>query len=63
MSTFAIIPAKGRSTRLPGEDIKNLAGVPLVERTVNTLLASQQFDQVWVSTDSMDIADLLPNKS
>lgn len=58
MSTFAIIPAKSRSTRLPGKNILPIAGVPMVCRVIENLVNSQIFDQIWVSTDSEKTAEL-----
>lgn len=58
MSRFAIIPAKSRSTRLPGKNMLELDGIPMVKRVVNTVLSSELFDEVWVSTDSEEIKKL-----
>lgn len=59
MSSYAIVPAKSRSTRLPGKNIKKIAGIPMVCRVVNTLIESALFDEVWVSTDCEDIGDVI----
>ena len=58
MSCFAIIPAKSRSTRLPGKNMLPLAGVPMVQRVLETVLSTGIFDEVWVSTDCIEIANI-----
>lgn len=58
MKCFAIVPAKSRSTRLPGKNIKELAGIPMVVRVIDNLKKSKLFDQIWVSTDCEDIASI-----
>ena len=55
---IAIIPARGGSKRLPGKNIKLLAGKPLICWTIDAALQSQLFDLVLVSTDSPDIAQV-----
>lgn len=55
---IAIIPARGGSKRLPGKNIKNLAGKPMIAWTIEAALDSGVFDHVFVSTDSEDIADI-----
>lgn len=54
---IAIIPARGGSKRLPGKNIKPLAGKPLINWTTQAALGSGVFDMVIVSTDSQLIAD------
>ncbi|MGL4269053.1 MAG: cytidylyltransferase domain-containing protein [Plesiomonas sp.] len=56
--SIAIIPARGGSKRLPGKNIKLLAGKPLICWTIQAALASDEFDMVIVSTDSQEIADV-----
>ena len=56
MKKFALIPAKSRSTRLPGKNIKEIGGVPMVVRVIKNLKDSELFDEIWVSTDGEDIA-------
>ncbi|MEL6090286.1 cytidylyltransferase domain-containing protein [Plesiomonas shigelloides] len=54
---IAIIPARGGSKRLPGKNIKPLAGKPLINWTTQAAISSGVFDMVIVSTDSQSIAD------
>jgi N-acylneuraminate cytidylyltransferase len=54
--TIAIIPARGGSRRIPGKNIRLLAGKPLIVYTIEAAIASRLFHGVVVSTDSEDIA-------
>src|SRR5690606_38610780 len=58
MMKIAIIPARGGSKRLPGKNIKNLCGRPLIEWTIDAALKSELFDRIIVSTDSEQIRDI-----
>lgn len=53
---FALIPARGGSTRLPGKNIKLLNGKPLIAYSIEEARKSQYIDRVIVSTDSEEIA-------
>jgi CMP-N-acetylneuraminic acid synthetase len=55
---LAIIPARGGSKRLPGKNIKNLRGKPLIQWTINAALNCGFIDEVVVSTDDEQIATL-----
>jgi CMP-N-acetylneuraminic acid synthetase len=55
-SRLCIIPAKARSARLPGKNLVDVGGRPLVVRTVNVAITSNMFDAIVVSTDHEDIA-------
>lgn len=55
---IAIIPARGGSKRLPGKNIKLLAGKPMIAWTIEAALESGVFDHVFVSTDSEEIANV-----
>jgi len=54
----AIIPARGGSKRIPRKNIKPFLGVPLLQRTLATLLDAGLFDRIVVSTDDSEIAAL-----
>ena len=58
MSAIAIIPARGGSTRLPGKNKRDFEGAPIIGRSIITALASGLFDQVFVSTDDPEIAEI-----
>lgn len=53
---LAIIPARGGSKGLPGKNIKPLLGKPLIGWTIEQAQASQYIDEIYVSTDSEEIA-------
>lgn len=55
---LAVVPARGGSKRIPRKNIKPFHGVPLLARTIATLLDSGQFGHVLVSTDDDEIADI-----
>ena len=55
---LAIIPARGGSKGLPGKNIKPLLGKPLIGWTIEQALASEYIDEIFVSTDSREIADV-----
>ena len=58
---IGIIPARGGSKGLPGKNIKELCGKPLIAWSIETGLASQYIDEVMVTTDSQEIADIASN--
>lgn len=53
---LAIIPARGGSKGLPGKNIKEIAGLPLIAWTIKNAKASDIIDNVIVSTDCEEIA-------
>lgn len=53
---IAIIPARGGSKRLPGKNIKNFFGKPIISYVINSAINSKCFDEVMVSTDDEKIA-------
>ena len=57
-SFLAIIPARGGSKGLPGKNIKPICGKPLIAWTIEAGLGSRYIDEVMVTTDSEDIADV-----
>ncbi|MFU9047315.1 cytidylyltransferase domain-containing protein [Acinetobacter tibetensis] len=58
MRNFAFIFARGGSKGLPGKNIKPLAGKPLLQYSIDTALASDLIEQVFVSTDDQTIAQV-----
>jgi pseudaminic acid cytidylyltransferase len=58
MRTLAIIPARGGSKRIPRKNIKNFLGVPIIHYSLKAANHSNLFDEVMVSTDDDEIADL-----
>ena len=58
MNSVAIIPARGGSKRIPRKNLLPFDGVPMIVRSIHTALDSGLFEQVVVSTDDADIAEL-----
>lgn len=58
MKSIAIIPARGGSKRIPNKNIKEFLGKPILAYVIETVMASKLFDEVMVSTDSKEIADV-----
>src|SRR5690242_16704474 len=55
---LGLIPAKAGSVRLPGKNIRCLAGKTLLERAVISARKSGVCDRVFVSTESEEVADI-----
>lgn len=55
---LAIIPARGGSKGLPGKNIKNLNGKPLIAYSIEAAIEANIFDKIIVSTDSEEIAKI-----
>lgn len=58
MSSIAIITARGGSKRIPGKNIKEFLGKPIICYSIEAALSSGIFDEVIVSTDDEQIADI-----
>lgn len=62
MSSIAIIPARCGSKGLPDKNIINLKGKPVMAYTIEAALLSECFsDNVFVSTDSEEYAEIAKN--
>ena len=55
---IAIIPARGGSKRIPGKNIKEFAGKPLIAYSIDAAKASGLFDKIIISTDSEEVAEV-----
>jgi pseudaminic acid cytidylyltransferase len=55
---IAIIPARGGSKRIPGKNIRLLAGKSMIAYTIQAACASGLFERVVVTTDSQEIAKI-----
>src|SRR5690554_5409949 len=55
---LAVIPARGGSKRIPRKNIKPFCGKPMIAWSIEAALQSDCFDQVIVSTDDAEIADV-----
>ena len=58
MKVVAFVPAKGSSERIENKNAKLLDGRPLVVHMLDTLLKCQRIDEVYLDTESDDIAAL-----
>lgn len=58
MTSIAIIPARGGSTRIPGKNWKEFHGRPIIEYSIETAQKSGLFDQIVVSTHREEIANV-----
>lgn len=57
-SAVAIITARGGSKRIPHKNIRDFLGKPILAYSIEAALASGLFDEVMVSTDSLEIAKI-----
>lgn len=58
MSILALIPARGGSKRIPRKNIKEFCGKPIITYSIEAALESKIFDEVMVSTDDQEIAEV-----
>ena len=56
--SIAIIIARGGSKRIPRKNIKEFLGKPIIEYSIKAALESGVFDEVMVSTDDEEIANI-----
>lgn len=61
MKLLVIIPARGGSKGIPKKNIRMMNGKPLISYAIQTALASSHSPDVYVSTDSDEIADVSSN--
>jgi CMP-N,N'-diacetyllegionaminic acid synthase len=54
---IAFVPARSGSERVPGKNIRPLAGHPLLAYAIETARQSGVFERIVLSTDSKEIAD------
>lgn len=57
-TNLAIITARGGSKRIPRKNIKLFLGKPIIQYSIEAAINSDCFDEVMVSTDDQEIADL-----
>lgn len=56
MKSIAIIPARSGSVRVPNKNIRMFHGKPIIAYSIKAAQDSGLFDDIVVSTDSMEIA-------
>ncbi len=57
-TVLAIIPARGGSKRLPGKNVRDLSGKPLIAWTIEAARSSRIIDRVILSSDSPAIMEV-----
>lgn len=55
---LAVIPARGGSKRIPRKNIKDFCGKPIMVFSIDAALKTDLFDEVMVSTDDEEIAEI-----
>ncbi|MBE5822992.1 MAG: pseudaminic acid cytidylyltransferase [Butyrivibrio sp.] len=58
MKTLAMITARGGSKRIPRKNIKEFNGKPIMAYSIEAAIQSGAFDEVMVSTDDEEIAEI-----
>ena len=61
MPTLAIVTARGGSKRIPRKNIRPFCGTPILGYPIRAALAAGCFDDVMVSTDDREIAEVARN--
>ena len=52
MKLIALVPMRHHSQRVPGKNYRDLAGKPLYQHIIETLLAVPEINEIVVDTDS-----------
>jgi pseudaminic acid cytidylyltransferase len=58
VASVAIIPARGGSKRIPRKNVRPFHGKPVIAWSIEAAQSSGLFDEVMVSTDDAEIADV-----
>ena len=58
MKALALITARGGSKRIPRKNIKDFNGKPIIAYSIEAALGAGVFDEVMVSTDDEEIAEI-----
>ena len=58
LNKIAVITARGGSKRIPKKNIKNFCGEPIIAYAIRAAQKSEIFDEVMVSTDNEEIAEI-----
>ncbi len=61
MAKYIIIPARLKSTRLPGKMLLDIAGKPMIQRVYEQAIKVKGFDGVVIATDAQEIYDVVAN--
>lgn len=55
---IAVIPARGKSKRIPRKNIRSFLGKPIIAWVIQSAIRSNCFDEVVVSTDDHEISEI-----
>ena len=55
---LCVIPARGGSQRIPRKNLRHFAGKPIIHHAIKAALESHCFEEVMVSTDDEEIAEV-----
>ena len=58
LKSIAIITARGGSKRIPGKNIRDFLGKPIISYSISAAINSKLFDEVMVSTDDKLISEI-----
>ena len=58
MANLCIIPARGKSKRIPRKNIKDFFGKPIIAYSIQAAIDSNLFDEIMVSTEDSEIAKI-----
>lgn len=58
MRILAIIPARGGSKRIPRKNIREFAGRPMIQHSIDAARLAGCFEEIMVSTDDEEIAQI-----
>ena len=58
MKNLCIIPARGGSKRIPRKNVKPFLGKPMLAYSIEAAKESGLFDEIMVSTDDEEIANI-----
>jgi CMP-N,N'-diacetyllegionaminic acid synthase len=61
MKILALITARGGSKRIPGKNIRQLGGLPLIVWSIESVKGLPKICEILVSTDDVAIADIARN--
>lgn len=56
--SLCIIPARGGSKRIPRKNVRDFIGMPIIAHSIQAAKRSELFDEVIVSTDDSEIAEI-----
>ena len=55
---IALIPARGGSKGIPKKNIRKFLDLPLIVHSINYALSCKFIDEIYVTTDNMEIAEI-----